>query len=140
MPEQDNKSLVSNLFDQVFNQANSSVIDQIISPEYVDHSSMPAPAPGIEGFKKRAEMLRAAFAPEIVMDNFTSDGDLVAFTWTMRGVHQGFFANIPATGNPIFVSGINIERFEDGKIVEHWSQFDGIGLMRQIGALPMPGS
>jgi predicted ester cyclase len=138
MTNQVNKSLTMRLFDQVFNHGNPDVIDEIVGADYVDHSSLPAPAPGIDGFKKRTQMLRAAFAPAMAMDSFSAEGDLVAFAWTMRGVHQGMFANTPPTGRSISVSGINIERFKDGKIVEHWSQFDALGLLRQIGALPSP--
>jgi SnoaL-like polyketide cyclase len=36
------------------------------------------------------------------------------------------------------VIGINIERFANGKIVEHWSQFDLAGALRQMGVLPPP--
>jgi predicted ester cyclase len=36
------------------------------------------------------------------------------------------------------VTGITISRFADGKIVEGWTNLDALGLMQQIGALPMP--
>jgi len=54
----------------------------------------------------------------------------------MSGRHQGKFAGAEPTGVEIIISGINIERFQDGKSVEHWSQFDMAGLLRQIGVLP----
>lgn len=139
MSSEENKALTHRLFDEEFNKGNPAVIDEIIAADYQDHSALPAPAPGPEGFKKRAEMLRAAFAPKMTFGNFLAEGDLVAFTWTMSGIHQGVFANVPPTGKPVTVHGINVERFQDGKIVEHWSQFDAVGLMRQIGGLPAPG-
>jgi predicted ester cyclase len=111
----------------------------MIAADYVDHSSLPAPAPGPDGFKKRAAMLRAAFNSKMTFGQFLAEGDLVAFTWLMSGIHQDAFAGVPATGRPVTVNGMNIERFQDGKIVEHWSQFDAVGLLRQIGALPAAG-
>lgn len=139
MSTEENKALTHRLFDEEFNQGNPAAIDEIIDANYLDHSALPAPAPGPEGFKKRAEMLRAAFDPKMTFGEFLAEGDLVSFTWTLSGIHQGVFANVPPTGKAVTVSGINIERFQNGKIVEHWSQFDGIGLMRQIGVLPTPG-
>jgi predicted ester cyclase len=105
----------------------------------VDHSAIPAPGPGPEGFKKRAEMLIAALDPQMTFWEFIAEGDLVSFTWTMTGTHRGVFAGVPPTGKQVTVNGINVERFEEGKIVEHWSQFDLAGALRQIGALPAPG-
>jgi predicted ester cyclase len=138
MSSEENKRQTLRLFDEEFNHGSSDAIDELIAPNYADHSSMPAPMPGPEGFKRRAALLRAAFNPQMTFGEFVAEGDLVAFTWTMTGVHQGVFAGIPATGAPITVHGMNLERFQDGKIVEHWSHFDGIGLLRQIGALPAP--
>jgi predicted ester cyclase len=57
----------------------------------------------------------------------------------MTGIHRDTFAGVPATGKTVSVDGINVERFRDGKIVEHWSQFDLVGALRQIGAVPPPG-
>jgi predicted ester cyclase len=140
MPTEENKALTYRLFDEEFNKGNSSIIDEVIAADYVDHSAIPAPAPGPEGFKKRAAMLRSALAPTMTFGEFLAEGDLVAFTWTMSGTHQGVFAGIPPTGKQVTVNGINVERFANGKIVEHWSQFDLAGALRQMGALPPPAS
>ncbi|HLF29271.1 MAG TPA: ester cyclase [Anaerolineae bacterium] len=139
MSTEENKALTLRLFDEEFNQGNPAVADEIIAADYIDHSALPAPAPGREGFKKRAEMLRAGLDPKITFGNFLAEGDLVSFTWTMNGTHRGVFAGMPPTGKAVTVNGINVERFADGKIVEHWSQFDMVGVLRQIGAIPAPG-
>jgi predicted ester cyclase len=38
------------------------------------------------------------------------------------------------------VTGIDIHRFVGGKIDEHWSQWDALGLMQQLGVVPPPAS
>jgi predicted ester cyclase len=43
---------------------------------------------------------------------------------------------IPATGQPIRVEGMNFYRVKDGRVTDVWTQFDGVGLMEQLGALP----
>lgn len=85
-------------------------------------------------------MLCTTLDPQMTFGNFLAEGDLVTFTWTISGTHQGIFAGASPTGKAVVVNGMNVERFADGKIVEHWSQFDTAGLLRQVGAMPMPGS
>jgi predicted ester cyclase len=83
-------------------------------------------------------MLRAAFVEQATFGDFLTDGDFVAFPWQATGTHKGAFAGVAPTGKQVTLNGINIERFRDGKVVEHWSQFDTVGLLRQMGALPPP--
>jgi steroid delta-isomerase-like uncharacterized protein len=129
---EENKAIVQRLFDEAFNRANTSFVHEVVAPDYIDHSPIPAPAPGSEGFARRTAALRAGFVEEAVFGVFVAEGDLVAFTWTFTGVHHGPFAGVPATGKRVTLAGINVERLKEGKIVEHWSQFDLAGLMKQI--------
>jgi predicted ester cyclase len=46
---------------------------------------------------------------------------------------------IPRTGKQISMTGMTIWRIADGKIVEHWSEMDTLGLLQQLGVIPMPG-
>ena len=56
----------------------------------------------------------------------------------MRGTHTGEFQGIPPTGKQVTMGGISINRFAEGKLAEHWSQFDSLGLMQQLGVVPAP--
>ena len=58
--------------------------------------------------------------------------------WTMRGTHRGEFRGIAPTGNALEITGIGIFRFSEGKVVESWDNFDQLGMMRQLGAIPTP--
>jgi predicted ester cyclase len=42
----------------------------------------------------------------------------------------------PASGKCIEVSGIDIARLKDGRMVEHWGIFDGMAMMGQLGLMP----
>jgi len=86
------------MFDEAFNKGNTDPIYELIAADYIDHSPIPAPAPGPHGFAKRTAALRAAFVQEAEFGVFLAEGGLVAFTWTFNGVHNGPFAGIPATG------------------------------------------
>ena len=132
MSTEKNKIIVRRIFDEAFNMGDTSFINEAIAQDYIDHSPIPAPVPGPEGFAKRTVALCAAFVEEAVFGAFLAEDDLVAFTWTFNGTHKGSFAGVPATGKKVALSGINVERLQDGKIVEHWSHFDLAGLMKQI--------
>ena len=58
----------------------------------------------------------------------------------MRGTHQGEFRGIAPTGKRVTVTGIGIFWFSDGKVVESWDNFDQLGMMRQLGVIPVPES
>jgi predicted SnoaL-like aldol condensation-catalyzing enzyme len=129
---EENKAIVRHLFDELFNKGNPSAANDVITPDYVDHSPIPASLPGPEDLGQRTVMLRAAFVSECVFGEFLAEGDLVAFTWTLSGIHNGPLVGMAATGKYLVLAGINVERMKEGKIVEHWSQFDLAGAMRQI--------
>ena len=58
--------------------------------------------------------------------------------WTATGTHDGDALGVPASGKTTTVTGIGIDRFEDGKIVEVWGNWDTLGMLQQIGAIPEP--
>ena len=55
----------------------------------------------------------------------------------MRGTHDGTFFGVPATGKKIEVRAMNFYRLADGKFVEEYGQPDLLGLLQQIGAMPV---
>ena len=70
---------------------------------------------------------------------FLEDGDKVIARARFSGTHQGEFMGIPATGKRVSFGVIDIVRYADGKVVEHWGQMDNLGLMQQLGVVPAPG-
>jgi predicted ester cyclase len=45
---------------------------------------------------------------------------------------------IAPTGNRVEFSAIDIARIAEGKIVEHWSNSDQLGMMQQLGVMEQP--
>jgi steroid delta-isomerase-like uncharacterized protein len=64
------------------------------------------------------------------------EDDLVATRWTVSGTHEAEFFGVPATGKRVTSEGMNFYRLSNGKVTEVWTQFDGVGLMQQLGAIP----
>jgi steroid delta-isomerase-like uncharacterized protein len=120
----------------------SGAIDQfgeVVAADAVDHDPQrPFPEErGSEAARKTAEMFLAAFPDTAyTIEQQVAEGDMVVTHWTARGTHDGELMGIPASGNSVEVTGIAIDRFSDGKIIESWGNWDTIGLMQQIGAIP----
>ena len=68
------------------------------------------------------------------------DGETVVTRWRMSGVHDGTIMGIQPTGASCTVEGIEVARFQGGKLVEDWAQWDALGLMRQLGVSMQPGA
>jgi predicted ester cyclase len=85
-------------------------------------------------------MFFAAF-PDIqhTLEDQLAEGDKVAVRLTIRGTQQGEFQGMPATGKAITMTSLNILHFANGKIAEQWVETDDLGLLQQLGAIPMPG-
>ena len=84
-------------------------------------------------------MYRNAF-PDVQMhvEDQVAEGDMVVTRWIASGTHQGEVMGIAPTGNRVTMAGTNIERVVNGKIEETWDNYDALGMMQQIGAIPSP--
>jgi predicted ester cyclase len=63
-------------------------------------------------------------------------GNQVITRCVWRGTHKADFMGLPATGRSIAINIIHIDRWVDGLVTEHYGQFDSLGLMQQLGAIP----
>jgi predicted ester cyclase len=101
----------------------------------------PGQGPGLNGLKDVLRGVRAAF-PDIhwLVEEQIEDDDKVVGRFVWSGTQQAEFLGVPATGCPVFVWSIAIDRIVDRKIKEARIIMDGLGLMAQIGALPVRAS
>lgn len=132
-----NKKLVRQTFDAIWNHGELGVFDERFATDYVGHA-----ATGIEGLqqaKQFVQAMRSAFPDfDYTVEDELAEGDKVANRWTVRATHQGEFQGVPATDEPVTITGISIYRVAGGKIVEGWTQADMLGLLQQLGAVPAP--
>ena len=114
------------------------VFDELISSDYVGYDpALPEPIRGPQGAKNNFKQYSDAFeGAHITVKDQIAEGDAVATRWEGRGRHTGELMGIPPTGKEIVVEGLNLTRLRDGKIVEEWSNWDTIGMLQQIGAIP----
>ena len=138
---EENKALARRWFEDLFNTGNLEVTDEIIAPEHVNHDpTLPDIPTGPEGQKQIVNLYRGAFTnAHISVEDQLAEGDRVVTRWTGSGTHQGELMGVAPTGNQVRITGITINRVSGGKIVESWSNYDALGMMQQIGAIPEPG-
>ncbi len=139
MSAEQNKAIVHRFIEEVISRGNLAVIDELIATNYIYHGSG-MEVRGPDGLKQLFTMLRTAFPNWCeTIEDMIAEEDKVVFRVVGNGTHQGEFMGISPTGNQVTVAGIDIVRLEGGKIVEHWANFDQMGLMQQLGVIPAPG-
>ncbi|HLF74778.1 MAG TPA: ester cyclase [Anaerolineales bacterium] len=138
MTTEQNKAIVRRFF-EAFKADDQAALKEVLAPDVVAH------LPGAPGPQNREAMLQgvsmfnAAFSDRsFTIDDLIAEGDRVATRTTMRAVHSGDYQGQPPTGKQIVVSGLTIERIQDGKIVERWFIHDRMDLMQQLGLVPPP--
>ena len=122
-------------FEHAFRAADQATIDELGDPGLVDHNPAPGHEPTLAGFKHKVAEFKAAF-PDLVEDlrDITASGDAVATRWVLTGSLRQDLMGITASGQVIKVDGMNFYRLKDGRVTDIWTQFDGVALMRQLGA------
>jgi predicted ester cyclase len=141
MSTEQNKEIVRRMFDQT-NAQDLTAAFSALSPEFVDHALDllgPGMPHGIEGTRQFFTMVFSAFPDvRVTTEDMIAEGDRVVTRDSGLGTHTGAYMGIPPTGKQVRFSFINIYRLQDGKIVEHWTEADNLGLMQQLGVVPSP--
>jgi steroid delta-isomerase-like uncharacterized protein len=132
------------LLEDTFNTGNFEAIDQLVSPEATNHDpAQPARMRYLRGpelLRQTVQLYRNAF-PDVRMtiEEVIAAGDKVVLRWRAEGTHRGELEGMAPTGARASVTGISIDQWRDGKVVESWTQWDNLGMARQLGAAPPEG-
>lgn len=140
MSAEENKAMVRRFVEEAFNKGNLDVADEVYAPSFTHHGPADPEERTPEGVKQFVGIYRDAFPDlDTTVEDVISEGDTVVYRWTARGTHQGDLMGVAPTGNGVTITGITIERFSGGRIVEEWNNFDRLGMMQQLGVVPSPG-
>jgi predicted ester cyclase len=142
----DTEARIRQIYD-IFNTHDFDKLDALFHPDYEDHSvGTPLPTPfGLQELKGVLNMYYSAFPDgewsiSDVLSEGSGDNDKAAWRDRFTGTHQGELMGIPPTGRKVDVSGMSMGELRDGKAYRHWSVFDNLGLMQQLGVIPAPGA
>ncbi|MFP4895768.1 nuclear transport factor 2 family protein [Paraburkholderia sp. EG304] len=120
-----NKALLLEAFDTLFNQRDYAVAERFWSDSYIQHSAHIAP--GREGLFDLIRTLPATLRYENQL--VVAEGDYVI-------AHGRFSGN----GRPTSWIAADIVRFENGRLAEHWDVLqDEASATQSVSGLPMFG-
>src|SRR5919112_4624194 len=119
---EENKALVRRFLEEQA-KGNLNVIDELLSPDFVDRSLLPGQGPTRDDFKRAVtEILDAFSVISFSIEEQIAEGDTVVTKYRERSIIRGAFVGLPPTGTEENFEGIYIHRISDGKIIEEWSQ------------------
>jgi steroid delta-isomerase-like uncharacterized protein len=136
------EAVLRRLINEGFSQGRLDVADDLIADDLVEHQNYgPGHAPGAEGVKAVITSLRRAFSDfRLTVQEVATDGDVVWSRNVASGTNDGSFMGHPPTGRTVQIDVIDIVRVRDGRIVEHWGVPDRLGVLQQLGLLPVPAA
>jgi len=136
MSTEENKALMRRFLEASVNQ-DEAAFKELLAPDFVAH--IPGGPADRDAFVQHNYRYVAAFSDrQFEAEGLVAEGDTVVARATWRGTHSSAFMGLPPTGKQIVVSAVIVDRFRDGKSVEHWSLFDSLSMMQQLGLVPPP--
>ena len=137
----DNSTIVRQFLEETINLGQIDTAGKYFWEDMTEQVPFPGQGPGVDGLKHVLRGLRAAFPDmhwSVEEQIAQADKVVTRFEWT--GTHHGDFLGVPATGRPVKVWGMVIDRFEEGRIKETRILMDTLGLMMQLGVIAPPGA
>jgi steroid delta-isomerase-like uncharacterized protein len=136
MAAEENREIVRRFWG-VWEEGNLGLVDELVAPDYVNHSpGMPNQPEGPEGVKAVVSMFWAGMPNlRVVIEDMIAEGDKVMMRYKIEGTHEGELFGVPPTGRRVSIESITVERVSGGKIREHWRVTNTLDMMQQLGAI-----
>lgn len=139
MSAEQNKSIVRRWVEGGWNQGNLALVGELYATDYMIHDPMTPGFPGSHAaFKQFVTNLRTGFPDiHVIVEDMMAEGDKVAWRWVITGTHTGNLMGIPPTGKSVRITGIVLSRFAKGKWAEDYVNWDTLGMLQQLGVVPV---
>jgi predicted ester cyclase len=135
-----NKLLIRRYIEEVVNTGNVDDLASFISPNYIESHDPTGQSSGLEGAKKHILGVRETYPDlHVAVEQQIAEGDWVVSRITARGTHLGTWLGMKPTGKKVEITGVNIDRVVDGRIVEHGGAANLLGPLLEIGAVQVVG-
>jgi steroid delta-isomerase-like uncharacterized protein len=133
MSQESNIALLQK-FGEAVNTGNLEALKDVVADGSIDHDPADGQVSGPQGYIDFFSGLRTAF-PDLHIEvvHLVADDNNVSFAYEITGTHQGDFAGIAPTGKAIKARGMQISKFENGKMTERWGSSDQLGILKQLG-------
>lgn len=128
------KSVAQRFHAEVLVAGRIVALDDLLGPAFVEHAQGGGATGGRADLERSLAARRSAF-PDARYEahHVVGEDDRIALRGSWSGTHRGPFLGVAATGRTVTVGEHHLFRIVDARIVEHWSELDGEGLMRQLG-------
>jgi hypothetical protein len=136
MSDEKNRAVARRFIEEVLGRGNYAILPELTTESYLDHSlpSGVTPVQSIAAF-------RAGFPDlEATVEDVIAEGDKTVVRWVVTGTNSAEFFGMPPTGRSVRMSGLSMYRFEGGRMAEGWVEYNQLGLMQQLGAIPAPAT
>jgi predicted ester cyclase len=133
---------VSRRWIEVFNERDDAGEADVRTRDYVAYapaSLEPTPLDSEAWTRFLAGFVEAFPDLQLTVEDAVGEGDLVAQRIHFEGTHTGEFQGLPPTQRRVSFSGLELNRFVDGRVAEHWFQMDALTLLQQLGLVVVPG-
>lgn len=133
---------VSRRWIEVFNDRDDAAEADVRAQDYVAYAPVslePAPLDSEAWTRFLAGFVEAFPDLQLRVEDAVAEGDLVAQRIHFEGTHTGEFQGLPPTHRKVTFSGLELNRFVDGRVAEHWFQMDSLTLLQQLGLVVVPG-
>jgi steroid delta-isomerase-like uncharacterized protein len=140
MTTADNKALVRRFIDEIFVEGRKESVDELLDDAFVAHTwpSTGNPKSDLKGAIDRTT--KGLAGTSFTIEDLIAEDDRVAVRLTAAATHVGELMGMPPSGKRYEIGEIHIFRIRDGKVAEHWHQFDQMKMLQQLGAMPAPGA
>jgi serine phosphatase RsbU (regulator of sigma subunit)/ketosteroid isomerase-like protein len=130
--QEKNKALVRR-FLEAQAKGKLNVIDEVLTPHFVDHDRLPGQAPDREGYKRAIAEYHAAFSNvRFLVEDQVAEGDKVVTRFIVRATHDlGELMGVAPTGREVTYKALAIHRIVGGKIVEEWAEGSNISAVME---------
>jgi predicted ester cyclase len=127
---------------EVFNERDDAAEADVRAQDYVAYAPVslePAPLDSEAWTRFLSGFVEGFPDLQLTVEDAVGEGDLVAQRIHFAGTHTGEFQGLPPTNRKGRFSGLELNRFVDGRVGEHWFQLDSLTLLQQLGLVVVPG-
>ncbi|ELZ43716.1 hypothetical protein C464_16242 [Halorubrum coriense DSM 10284] len=119
------------------------MVDEVVADAFVFTRGGEVQTGGAELYKNLIRTTREMFPDmEFRVDDVIvgEDGDAVTVRWIMTGTHKGEYKGVESTDQTIEMEGLELNKFEDGRLVETCTYPHWVGFLEDIDVFPLTDS
>ncbi len=128
-----NKALVRRFVQEIFAEGRPEAVDELVAADFVSHT-FGITDDGIAKLKAASQRVHASLTDvRFDVEDMVAEDDRVAVRLTASGTATADFMGMPAAGKSYRIGEMHFFRVREGKVAEHWHQYDAAGQMKQLG-------